>query len=65
MMHIPRAGELPCGYGGIGRRAGFRCQWFTRVGSNPTNRIVGTCNSYCECYNEICGIHGFRDIMEA
>ena len=30
------------GYGGIGRRAGFRCQWFIRVGSSPTGRICFT-----------------------
>ena len=28
-----------CGYGGIGRRAGFRYQWASRAGSSPVIRI--------------------------
>ena len=31
--------RLLCGYGGIGRRAGFRFLYFMCVGSSPTNRI--------------------------
>ena len=27
-----------CGYGGIGRRAGFRYQWASRAGSSPVIR---------------------------
>ena len=35
-LRVKIEGLLFCRYGGIGRRAGFRFQWYHRVGSSPT-----------------------------
>ncbi len=42
LTNAPKLGKLflLCGYGGIGRRAGFRVQCPRRAGSSPVSRIV-------------------------
>ena len=42
LTNAPKLGKLflLCGYGGIGRRAGFRVQCLRRAGSSPVIRIL-------------------------
>ena len=45
-LRVKIEGLLFCRYGGIGRRAGFRFQWYHRVGSSPTICTTSLRTSY-------------------